>query len=848
MSWKRKFDRLEDKFDGLEDRIEGKFKRFKKRLKKLGKGLIWLKVCSVLLGIIVGATAVFSGVIYLNKMITDGIIGSSIMLLFPEEEKEELGYNPEYEFGTGEEPPIQDGDSNIVDGGTITGLYPSDPKLRLKAEFIELANEIALVYPGITPQMVFGVAFTEDDLSLDFSGNTASIYKDLEYAKKGYGKPHEDGYFTGGSKNNTNYKTGQVKVTNGNGIGIGTFQFHTDYIGGELKTIYNSKVMNNGEATLGNPGGPTDMLDANLGFYRPHPLFIPDAMYNVMYKVHDRMYDGHQAKDKEHPTLCAKDKRWSKLPVEIQNQILFFYAADAYHGDTNASNGNPALHDLYGTFLMDIYETYGSLTFISTDSKATIRSIVVGGKDWDGVLKSPITFNGKTWTKSLMQEMDSKYNRGYVELYNKTISNGFRIGAFYGLEALNGGTYTYNLWSKEVRDALINEGKLNPDGSLPSTGGDQDKPKGLTAVQKEIIRLSLAQVGKPYVYGTDGPNTFDCSGIVSWIYRQPSVNLMKGRKTASGLREACPKYLNPSELVPGDLVFRHDGSSSSHIGVGHVLIYIGNGEVVEAYGTDNGVIKNQISKFIGKKEYTYGRLPSLQEDIDKNSEGTGGSGNTGGGNGISGGIPGVKFPTNGVGGAAMEISSQYGWRTWSGGQIHRALDISSHGANVDIFSVLDGEVVQIGNNRPPFSGYGNVVRVKTIYNGNTYVVQYNHLKSIGVSVGNKVKAGDCIGVMGGTGGNYQVHLDMEVELEKGTSWNGKVKATRPRIHPLILYGLDTSWDRDTRNKWIDTLNIKIQCTGAGYCNDPTTLRNNKQKGYRQFNCKYHRDVSNTYPE
>lgn len=87
----------------------------------------------------------------------------------------------------------------------------------------------------------------------------------------------------------------------------------------------------------------------------------------------------------------------------------------------------------------------------------------------------------------------------------------------------------------------------------------------------DAARAALTKVGKPYVYGAAGPSAFDCSGLVVWAFRQVGVSLPHSAATLATMG----KPVSRNDLQPGDLLFYYSP-------VGHVAIYIGNGQVVEA--------------------------------------------------------------------------------------------------------------------------------------------------------------------------------------------------------------------------------------------------------------------------
>jgi cell wall-associated NlpC family hydrolase len=85
-----------------------------------------------------------------------------------------------------------------------------------------------------------------------------------------------------------------------------------------------------------------------------------------------------------------------------------------------------------------------------------------------------------------------------------------------------------------------------------------------------VVGIALSQVGVPYVWGGASPAGFDCSGLVMWAYAQIGISLPHSSYAQFGMGVPVSK----DALQPGDLVF-FDGA-------GHVGIYIGNGEFVEA--------------------------------------------------------------------------------------------------------------------------------------------------------------------------------------------------------------------------------------------------------------------------
>ncbi|MFI7523776.1 C40 family peptidase [Micromonospora globbae] len=85
------------------------------------------------------------------------------------------------------------------------------------------------------------------------------------------------------------------------------------------------------------------------------------------------------------------------------------------------------------------------------------------------------------------------------------------------------------------------------------------------------VRTACAQIGKPYVWGADGPSSFDCSGLTQYAWKAAGVSLT--HFTGAQWREGTP--VDRADLRPGDLVFFY---SDLH----HVGMYVGKGLIVHA--------------------------------------------------------------------------------------------------------------------------------------------------------------------------------------------------------------------------------------------------------------------------
>ena len=104
----------------------------------------------------------------------------------------------------------------------------------------------------------------------------------------------------------------------------------------------------------------------------------------------------------------------------------------------------------------------------------------------------------------------------------------------------------------------------------------------------KAINLLKQQVGKPYVWGAEGPDSFDCSGLTQYIYKHA---LGKDIPRVAADQSKFGQPVSKDNLQPGDLLFfdtMHKGK------VTHVGMYIGNGEFIHAANSKKGVIKSSL--------------------------------------------------------------------------------------------------------------------------------------------------------------------------------------------------------------------------------------------------------------
>ena len=102
---------------------------------------------------------------------------------------------------------------------------------------------------------------------------------------------------------------------------------------------------------------------------------------------------------------------------------------------------------------------------------------------------------------------------------------------------------------------------------------------------------------KPYIWGSEGPNSFDCSGLVYAAYRSAGLGWPNWDRLNSALYSTYTKHVPLSELQPGDLLFySYKGTIST---IHHISIYAGNGMMWEAHSKKGGLKYSNIYSING---------------------------------------------------------------------------------------------------------------------------------------------------------------------------------------------------------------------------------------------------------
>jgi cell wall-associated NlpC family hydrolase len=136
----------------------------------------------------------------------------------------------------------------------------------------------------------------------------------------------------------------------------------------------------------------------------------------------------------------------------------------------------------------------------------------------------------------------------------------------------------------------INQAKVWPDiGFKGRTTIRTTEAQRLAAV---AFAKKQVQARKPYIWGSEGPSSFDCSGLVFAAYRSAGLGWPNWDRLNSALYSGYTKHVPLTELQPGDLLFySYKGTIST---IHHISIYAGGGMMWEANSKDKGLLYSSI--------------------------------------------------------------------------------------------------------------------------------------------------------------------------------------------------------------------------------------------------------------
>ena len=153
-----------------------------------------------------------------------------------------------------------------------------------------------------------------------------------------------------------------------------------------------------------------------------------------------------------------------------------------------------------------------------------------------------------------------------------------------------------------VSSKYVKEGSYSAGGDDSSSSGSSASApaESGSATGQQVASYACQFVGSRYVWGGTTPDGFDCSGLVYYVYKQfgYTLNRVAADQASNG------RHVEASELQPGDLLCFYSGSSY----IGHVGIYIGNGQFVHASNSTTGVIISDLAGYYVSRGFEARRI------------------------------------------------------------------------------------------------------------------------------------------------------------------------------------------------------------------------------------------------
>lgn len=155
-------------------------------------------------------------------------------------------------------------------------------------------------------------------------------------------------------------------------------------------------------------------------------------------------------------------------------------------------------------------------------------------------------------------------------------------------------TLQSNINSSKISDYNQNSNKTNVESSLVNAAKPVEKNNTNIYTSNNMdkaVELIESKVGNRYVWGATGPNSFDCSGLVQYVYKNA---LGKDIPRTSYEQSKFGKAVDKKDLQVGDLVF-FDTMGKGR--VSHVGMYVGNNEFVHAANEKDGIKKSKLTGY-----------------------------------------------------------------------------------------------------------------------------------------------------------------------------------------------------------------------------------------------------------
>lgn len=242
------------------------------------------------------------------------------------------------------------------------------------------------------------------------------------------------------------------------------------------------------------------------------------------------------------------------------------------------------------TKINSLQEKKDEIYKLNTDIKDTLSKLDGKKKEQEALAKQAKTEKSKFDSDYLSKLELNAVSYQFNIIDNENSSSEEILGAIDQLVSIRDNQIKSPLVSKEINEkiekgkAAAQQKKLDEDNNVVSNTRPRRNKSGSSVPVPEagkaqaILNEAYKHLGKDYVWGATGIQTFDCSGFTQYVYNH-AAGIEISRTTYTQINKG--QEVSEDELEPGDLVFPHTG---------HVGIYVGNGQMIHAPHTGD-VIK-----------------------------------------------------------------------------------------------------------------------------------------------------------------------------------------------------------------------------------------------------------------
>ncbi len=199
---------------------------------------------------------------------------------------------------------------------------------------------------------------------------------------------------------------------------------------------------------------------------------------------------------------------------------------------------------------------------------------------------------------------NKKKAKKHIRKFTRSVSYSIKSGDTLSAIALK-----HHTTVRKIRKANgLKKGKILKLGSVLKVPEITYSPSRKKAIK--ITKLARKKLGRRYVWGAEGKNVFDCSGLTQYVCKKNGIKLPRRAIAQSKVG----KRVNRRNLKKGDLIF-FDTSKKRKGYVNHVGIYIGNNKFIHASSAKKKVIITSLSKPFYSQRFKGARRVASQKKL-----------------------------------------------------------------------------------------------------------------------------------------------------------------------------------------------------------------------------------------